>query len=82
MYIVTFTTLWGNSTDNNLVIFFLFFQKKTGLDISCILSPLETICMKCQIQFLEEKNTRQHFVQIVFIGDNLHEMSNPVFWEK
>ena len=23
-----------------------------------------------------------HFIQIVFIGDNLHEMSNPVFFEK
>ena len=23
-----------------------------------------------------------HFMQIVSLGDNLHEMSNPVFWEK
>ena len=23
-----------------------------------------------------------HFMQIVSWGDNLHEMSNPVFWEK
>ena len=23
-----------------------------------------------------------HFFQIVSIGDNLHEMSNPVFWDK
>ena len=23
-----------------------------------------------------------HFMQIVSFGDNLHEMSNPVFWEK
>ena len=23
-----------------------------------------------------------HFMQIVSIGDNLHEMSNPVSWEK
>ena len=29
---------------------------------------LETICMKSQILFSE--------------GDSLHEMSNPVFWEK
>ena len=28
----------------------LFFQK-TGFDISCKLSPLETICMECQILF-------------------------------
>ena len=31
--------------------------------------------MKCQILF-------SHFMQIVSNGDNLHEMSNPVFWEK
>ena len=23
-----------------------------------------------------------HFMQIVLNGENLHEMSNPVFWEK
>ena len=32
-------------------IFFLFFFQKTGFDISCKLSPVETICMKCQILF-------------------------------
>ena len=31
-------------------LFFFFFQK-TGFDISCKLSPVETICMKCQILF-------------------------------
>ena len=28
---------------------FVFFSRNTGFDISCKLSPLETICMKCQI---------------------------------
>ena len=28
-----------------------YFSHKTGFDISCKLSPLETICMKCQILF-------------------------------
>ena len=27
------------------------FSQKTGFDISCKLSPVETICMKCQILF-------------------------------
>ena len=31
--------------------YFSFFSQKTGFDISCKLSPLETICMKCQILF-------------------------------
>ena len=28
------------------------------------------------------ENRIRHFMQIVSIGDNLHDMSNPVFWEK
>ena len=28
------------------------------------------------------KKGLEHFMQIVSLGDNLHEMSNPVFWEK
>ena len=28
------------------------------------------------------ENRIWHFMQIVSLGDNLHEMSNPVFWEK
>ena len=28
------------------------------------------------------ENRIWHFMQIVSIGDNLHELSNPVFWEK
>ena len=43
-------TLWANSADDKLMIIFLFSQK-TGFDISCKLSPMETICMKCQILF-------------------------------
>ena len=33
---------------------FSLFQKKTGFDISCKLSPKETICMKCQILFFRK----------------------------
>ena len=28
------------------------------------------------------ENRIWHYMQIVSLGDNLHEMSNPVFWEK
>ena len=28
------------------------------------------------------ENRIWHFMQIVSLGDNLHEMSNPIFWEK
>ena len=39
-----------NSADDILNCF-SYFSQKTGFDISCKLSPLETICMKCQILF-------------------------------
>ena len=35
---------------------------------------METICMKCQILFSRKK-------YITSNEDNLHEKSNPVFWE-
>ena len=37
------------SADDNLK-YFSYFSQKTGFDITCKLSRLETICMKCQIQ--------------------------------
>ena len=47
---LTVTSFCANSADDNLVIFFLFFPE-TGFDISCKLSPVETICMKHQLLF-------------------------------
>ena len=44
------TLLWANSADNK-VVKFSYFSQKTGSDISCKLSPMETICRKCQILF-------------------------------
>ena len=43
---------------SSLILFFedvsrSYFSQKTGFDISCKLSPMETICMKCQILFSE-----------------------------
>ena len=38
------------SADDMLKFFSYFFQK-TGFDISCKLSPMETICMKSQFLF-------------------------------
>ena len=31
--------------------YFSYFSQKTGFDISCKLSPMQTICMRCQILF-------------------------------
>ena len=59
-YHLTFTTLWANLAHDKLLIYFLFFQKKkTGCNISCKLSPMETICMNSHILFYgkNKKNT-------------------------
>ena len=31
-----------------------YFYQETGFDVSCKLSPLETVCMKCRILFSGE----------------------------
>ena len=50
---LTFITCSAISTDNKLVILFLYLPE----------------------------NRIWHFLQLVSIGDNLHKMSNPVFWD-
>ena len=69
-YYATFTTLLANSADDKLVIFFLLFRKKTGLGISCKLSPKkkDIICMKCQNPFSGEnkKNISRYRLLKVF----------------
>ena len=50
--------LLANSADNKLVIFFSYLPQETGFDISCKLSPMETICMQCQILFPGKKNKK------------------------
>ena len=42
---------------------FDFFFQKTGFDISCKLSPKETICMKCQGLFLWKKKKKKEKYQ-------------------
>ena len=47
---LAFSTVWTNSADD-ILISFSFFKKKRDFDISCKLSPNETICMKFQSLF-------------------------------
>ena len=49
---LTHSTL-GKNFSRHFEIFFS--KKKIGFDISCKLSPLETICIKCQSLFSGEK---------------------------
>ena len=50
---LTFTSLKANSADDELMIqcIFSYFSQKSGFEISCSLSLMETVCMKCQILF-------------------------------
>ena len=48
---------------------------------SLTLNMLGKIFGKQHIEIFSQENRFWHFMQIVSIGDNLHEMSNSVFWE-
>ena len=48
------STPWESSTDDNVIILFSYFSKRTGFTI-------ETICMKCQILFSGEKKNEKYF---------------------
>ena len=45
--------------------YFSYFSQKTGSDISCKLSPLKTVCMKCQNLFSGKKKIRKIFQNLV-----------------
>ena len=62
-------TYLANPADYTLMIFFHSFSQVTGIEISCKLSPLETMCMKCQNLFpwKNKKNTSTcHQLKILF----------------
>ena len=48
---LTFSTLGKNFSRGHTEIFFSYFSQKTGFDISCKLSPMKIIYMKCQVLF-------------------------------
>ena len=52
---LTCIILWANSADDTLMIAFFYFSPKTGFDISCQLSPKQTIRVKGQI-LISRKN--------------------------
>ena len=58
-------TLWANSEDNKLGIYFSYFAQKTGFDISYKLSPLETVCIKCQILFSGKNKKKKNFKMLL-----------------
>ena len=59
---LTFTTLWANLADDTLLIFSYFVQK-AGFDISCKLSQVVTICMKCHILFSEKNLSKWYLMK-------------------
>ena len=63
MFSLTFTPLWTQIQQMTNWVFSDFSQK-TDFDISCKLSPLETICMKCQILFSEKKKREENIMNL------------------
>ena len=56
---LTIIPLWTNSADNKLTIFVsYFFFQKIGLDFSCKLPVLETVCLKYQSLFSGKNKTQ------------------------
>ena len=53
---LTFTTLQAHSAYDK--IFFSDFSQKIGLDISCKMSSMETLCMECKVLFFGGKNKK------------------------
>ena len=65
-------------------VFKTYFFQETGFDMSCKLSPMKTIYIKCQIPFPTYFSQKTGFnilckLSPLDIADNLHEISNPAF---
>ena len=55
LHIMLLLALWVKISAD--LYLFLFYSEKKGFDISCKLSPLETICMKRESLFSGKNNT-------------------------
>ena len=75
-YINILSTLWAKSADDRLLIFLLFFHK-TEIDISCKLSPVETICMKCRILFSEENKKTKWTCRLLKLLPRVQSVNTP-----
>ena len=63
---------------------FSYFSKKTGLDISCKLSPpMETICMKWQSLFSGKKIRTYHQFVVCWISPESGKcLNSPIWWNQ
>ena len=70
-------SLFGKNSADDILKYVSFFSQKTGFGISCKLSPDFFFFFFFFFFFWE--NRHGPFMQIVSLGDNLHELSKPVF---
>ena len=56
---ITLSTL-GKTSADGILKYISYFTKKTGFDISCKLSSLKAICMKCKIRFSGGKEKKSY----------------------
>ena len=66
----------------NIYVYIWFIEVKHHLTFIILLANSADNKSMIFYLFFQKKNRIWHFMQIVSIGDNLHEMPNPVFWGK
>ena len=66
--ILKLNTLGKNFSRRQIGDIFSYFCQKTGLDISCKLSPVETICMNCPILFSGKNKKKYHQFVVCWIS--------------
>ena len=66
---------------SKVIVFFCFHGNAYPLTLSTLDKIFSRRHIEIIFLFFPENQIWQ-FMQVVSIGDNLHEMSNPVFWEK
>ena len=75
----------NRSVSGEIPYYIFMYQNKENIHQSLTFTTLWAFSAddKMMLFFLFfPENRIWHFMQIVSLGDNLHEMSNPVFWEK
>ena len=67
----------GKISLDGILKYFSYFSQKTGSDILCKLSPLETICMKCQNLFSGKNKKKYHQFVVFWINPESGHSYNP-----
>ena len=76
---ITFTTLWANSADDKLMIFFLFFSENRLWPFMQIVSKWDNLHQRSKLIFWEKKKIISKCFETVF-REKYFKMSSTEFW--